>query len=493
MMSQKNSFLRRSRFLLLTSLFGLVACSDDDDLSGPQPTDATVNVQDFMWKAMNEWYFWQADVPDLADNRFANDSLYTAFLQLENDPEQFIGNILFSEDRFTFYNEDYNVLLNSLSGVSKTNGMQFFIGGLANEETDNVYGFIRNVVPGSNAAEAGLRRGDVFYAVDGQQLNDQNFSALLFGDNDTYTLSMGELDPVTRLVNPTQEQVTLTKIADFLEPPIRLSKTLDINGQKIGYLMYQRFNRNFDEELNDVFGKFVADGVTDLVLDLRYNPGGSVNTSRLLASMIYGRNEDDLYIRQRWNNKQQERFSKSQLEDYFEDQLPDGTTLNTLNLTRLFVLATGRSASASELLINGLNPYIDVIHIGDTTRGKNEFSISLVDDSDNRYRYSQSRENRIDPDNSWIIQPLVGRNENALGFLDYTAGFTPDIPIREDVFNLGQFGDANEPLLAQAIAEITGSGTVARKTLRDQPQEQLQYDTPAPGLMLLDKPLLQPE
>lgn len=473
----------------------LYSCDNDDDgiQNGetPNPTSTDVTVQNFMWQSMNLWYFWQDQVPDLADTRFTTDQEYTEFLQSESDPETFLRSLLFEDDRFTFWNEDFEVLLNSLSGISQNNGLQFFIIDLTTDNTDNLFGFVRNVIPGSDAANKGMQRGDVFYAVDGQTLTSNNFNDLLFGDNATYTLSIGELDVANRLVLPTVEEITLTKEENFQENPIRLATTLDINGQKIGYLMYRQFNSNFNQELNDAFGQFVADGVTDLVLDMRYNGGGSVNTSRLLASMIYGTNTNDLYIRQRWNSKIQPQLSDENLNDFFEDDV-NGSPLNSLNLNRVFVLGTDRTASASELVMNGLDPYIEVIHIGTTTRGKNEFSISLVDNPDRSFVYSSDSEGDINPENRWIIQPLVGRNENSVGFFDYTAGFAPDFVLVEDIFNLGTFGDPNEPMLARALEEITNvSSRNSQKAFQDQGviDDFRKFDTPLQELMILDKPI----
>src|SRR5690606_10263255 len=90
------------------------------------------------------------------------------------------------------------------------------------------------------------------------------------------------------------------------------------------------------------------------------------------------------------------------------------------------------------------------------TTGKNEFSVTFVDDLENGNVYDPTRENKINPKNHWAIQPLIGRNENADGFSDYTAGLIPDISLEEDLNNLGILGANNEPLLAKAIAEITG-------------------------------------
>jgi C-terminal processing protease CtpA/Prc len=235
-----------------------------------------------------------------------------------------------------------------------------------------------------------------------------------------------------------------------------VAKTLDVNGTKIAYLMYNGFTSGYNEQLNTVFGQFITDGATELVLDLRYNPGGSVNSSRLLASMVYGTNTSELYVKQRWNDKIQGLLKKEQLEDYFANKTDEGTSLNSLNLSKVYVLATGSSASASELVMNGLAPYVNVFHIGETTRGKNEFSVTMVDDIDNDYIYRADRENKINPSNRWAMQPLMGRNENSDGFSDYTSGLVPDVVLKEDLANLGILGDINEPLLARAIQEITG-------------------------------------
>ena len=446
--SYQNLAMKKYLFLLVGLGIFLNSCNSDDDAN--VPTD--IVVQNFMWRAMNLWYFWQGEVPNLADNRFSSDSEYTEFLQGTPDPLNFYNSIQFTEDRFSFSNEDYTTLVNGLNGISKSNGLEFGLVSFAN--SDDVFGYVRYIIPNSDAATKDIQRGDIFTRVDGQQLTTSNFRDLLFGDNDTYTLGLATISGTT--ITDTQEEVSLTKLEGLTENPVLVANTLDIGGQKIGYLMYNGFTRGFDEELNNAFGQFVADNVTDLVLDMRYNPGGSVNSSRLLASMIYGTNTNDLYIRQRWNAKIQAQFSASQLEDFFAATTNEGSVINTLNLNRVYILATNSSASASELVMNGLAPYVSVIHIGETTRGKNEFSITMVDDPDNDYIYNASRENSINPENSWAIQPLVGRNENADGFFDYTDGLVPNIILEEDFGNLGVLGNPAEPLLARALQEITG-------------------------------------
>ncbi|MFT6369876.1 MAG: carboxyl-terminal processing protease [Maribacter sp.] len=439
----------------------VISCSKDDALSipgtvNPDP-NANVEVQDFMWKAMNFWYFWQQDVPNLADDRFINTPEgvvdYTTFLGSEANPADFFDNkLLFSSDRFSFYNEDYTVLTQSLSGISRSNGLEF--GLVRFQDSQNIFGFVRYIIPGSNATTEDIQRGELFTGVDGQVLNIDNYRALLFGQNNVYTLNMAEF--IDGEVAANGKEVSLTKEEALSENPVFISKSFEINGENIGYLMYNQFTNEYDDELYAAIEALKSAGITNLVMDLRYNPGGSVNTTRLLASMIYGTNTEDLFLRKRYNEKLQTEFSKDRLEVYFTDKVGI-QTINSLGLSKLYVLTSASSASASELLINSLEPYMDVIQIGDVTRGKNEFSTTLVDDRENSYLYTPSRINKINPEVQWAIQPLLGRNENAEGFSDFTDGLVPDVQLKEDLENLGILGDLNEPLLARAIQEITAS------------------------------------
>jgi C-terminal processing protease CtpA/Prc len=455
---------RKLGLLILTIL--VLACSKSDEpIVGPkvQPiANSGAEVQDFMWKAMNYWYFWQAEVPNLADDKFPNTSEgsenYTEFLLSEEDPANFFNNKLrFSEDRFSFFNSDYRVLTNSLSGIQRSNGLKF--GLVRFRDSDDLFGYVRYIIPNSNASTKNIARGDLFTGVNGQTLTLNNYRDLLFGDENTYTLNMAESMENTIVANA--EEVTLTKEEGLQEDPILVDKIFEIQDKKIGYLMYNQFLNEFDEQLNEVFGRFKAGGVTDLVLDLRYNPGGSVRTTVLLGSMIYGTNGNDVFLNARYNAKYQKILEDNDNETrrFFADKTPAGKAINTLNLSKVYIIATGSSASASELVINGLDPYLDIVHIGETTRGKNEFSITMVDDRESNfgpYLFNPERVNQIKEGNDWAIQPLIGRNENSEGFSDYTSGFTPDIELSEDLMNLGVLGVESEPLLAKALEQITG-------------------------------------
>ena len=124
--------------------------------------------------------------------------------------------------------------------------------------------------------------------------------------------------------------------------------------------------------------------------------------------------------------------------------------LNSLNLEKLYVLTTSESASASELLINSLSSYIEIIQIGDTTTGKNVGSITVYDWIDN--------DNNKNPNHKYAMQPIVLAIANSSGFSDYTDGLKPDYILKESISQLGVLGSPGETLFSKAMNLINGNG-----------------------------------
>ena len=140
-----------------------------------------------MWRAMNLWYYWQSEVPNLADSKRQNTLTYLEYLQENPDPKTFIESLLFEEDRFTFYADDYTELTNTLAGITKSNGLEFGLV-LVAEGSDQVLMYTRYTIKGSDAELKGVQRGDLFNRVNGTVLTTANYADLLFSEADTYTL-----------------------------------------------------------------------------------------------------------------------------------------------------------------------------------------------------------------------------------------------------------------------------------------------------------------
>eukprot|EP01013_Petalomonas_cantuscygni_P025085 TRINITY_DN46914_c0_g1_i1.p1 TRINITY_DN46914_c0_g1~~TRINITY_DN46914_c0_g1_i1.p1 ORF type:complete len:496 (-),score=-35.13 TRINITY_DN46914_c0_g1_i1:68-1555(-) len=475
--------MKKHFLILLLSILALSSCSNDDDVTEElveeptteEPEEVTLDredypIQDFIYQAMNVYYLYKADIPKLADGYFTDTNEYVTYLSENPDPENFYYDELISDqDRFSFITDNYIELENSFSGVSKSNGLKFSLVRFSN--SNDIFGYVRYVAPNSNASSTIIERGDLFMEVDGTQMTINNYQTLL--NQDTYTLNLASVSDNT--VSNTGESVTLTKEEGFTENPVYIAETLDIDGQKIGYLMYNSYVSNFDGELNAAFADFKADGVTDLVLDLRYNGGGSVASAIDLASMITGQFEGDVITKQQWNAEAQAYFeleSPDNLIDRFNSTIYSETdheeAINSLNLSRLYVIGTGSTASASELTIIGLRPYIDVTTIGTTTVGKFQASATLYD-GDNFFKEN------VNPDHTYAIQPLIYTYSNANGLVGPPTGIEPDFELEEDLTNLGQLGDPDEPLLRLALDQILGKSRSTKR--RSGPAYQLVGET----------------
>jgi C-terminal processing protease CtpA/Prc len=440
--------MKKLLFLTAVLAAGLFsACQTDDE--NHVPSDLRIN--NFIWKGLNEYYLWQADVPDLADDRFANQGQLNDFLRQYPDHFEFFDHLRVdpSIDRFSVLFSDYTELEGILSGTTKNNGVDFGLRYKSGSSTD-IFGWVRYILPDSDASSKDIQRGDIFYAVNGTPLTVDNYQALLGAD--TYTLNLA--DYAGGNITPNGQSVTLTKQA-YSENPVYQATVIPQGSHNIGYLVYNGFYPDFETQLNNAFAQFQAQGVTDLVLDLRYNSGGSIDTARRLASMVTGQFNGQVFARESWNAKAQAYFEANNpagLTDSFTDALGNGTAINSLNLTKVYILTSKSTASASELVINGLAPYIDVVQIGDNTVGKNVGSITMYDSPD----FSK---HNVNPDHKYAMQPIVLKLVNAAGFGDYQVnGLTPDVPLTESLGNLPPLGDLGEPLLASAINLITASG-----------------------------------
>lgn len=424
--------------LLICCSISFTSCFED--LDDNIQISTTLDIQNFIYRGLNYFYLYKEDTAELANDAFANQSELNGFLDNFNSPEGLFDYLLSVQDRFSILVDDYFELENALNGISLSNGMEF---GLVSypDQSGNVFGYVRYVIPNTSADSEGLERGIIFNTIDGQQITESNYADLL--SPISYTIGLAVFDGEN--ISSTGETKTLMK-AEITENPILISRTLDVNNQKIGYLMYNAFTRSYGSDLNAAFGQFKSDGITDLILDLRYNGGGSVENATDLASMITGQFNGQIFYTEQWNSDRQGEYAAPGM---FDNTIQNGEPTNSLNLSKVYVLTTKRSASASELVINGLDPYIQVIQVGGTTTGKFQASFLLYDAPAPNFSKSQAN-----PGHTYAMLPLVFKTVNAAGYTDYIDGLTPEIELNEDYSNLGTLGEIDEPLLQAALDDI---------------------------------------
>lgn len=443
--------------LIALSLICLTSCFEDRDDNAISASE----INDFVWKGMNAVYLYKDEIPDLANDRFSTNQEYATYLNSYFAPEELFESLIYDRqnvDRFSIITSDYIALNQQLNGVFKTNGLEFnfyYVPG----STTEVFGIIRLVLNNSPASSQGLQRGQIVYAVDGTNLTESNLSQLF--NQDTYTLNFADyndngtpdnVDDDTIVPNSTSS--SLTKVA-YNENPVHQTAIIDVDGENVGYLVYNGFNINFVDQLNAAFEEFQANNVQHLVLDLRYNPGGRVDVASYLGSMITGQFNGQVFSKLVYNSDLQELNSNYNFANNYS-----GNSINSLNLNKVYILTTSRTASASELVINSLGSYIDVVQIGDFTTGKTQASVTIYDSPD-------LGPSNINPNHFYAMQPLVANSINVNDEAVPGNGLTPDITVIETPRNFGTLGDINEPLLAAAIADIQGIGRYNFNTEHD--------------------------
>ena len=431
--------------LLLAVALTFTNCFEDND----DNAIATSEINDFIWKAMNATYLYKYNVDDLLNSRFSSDDEYTNYLNGFSTPESIFESLRYDPlDPFSVLTPNYINFLQGQEGTTLTNGVEFNFH-LNPQDPTQIIGVVRLVLPGGNGNQQGLLRGQIFDAVDDIPLTDSNYTNFL--SQNSYTLNFanyndnGTPQVDDDIIESTPNSMSLTKEL-YSENPIFLSNVIDVDGENVGYLMYNQFNNNFDNDLNAVFSQFQASNIQHLVLDLRYNPGGSVNTASLLGSMVTNDFNGNIFSKLVYNDDLQQNNTNFNFVDSF-----DGNAINSLNLDKIYVLTSRSSASASELVINSLDVYIDVVQIGKNTRGKTQASITLFDSPG-------FGPNDINPNHTYALQPLIANSINANDGAVPSTGIIPDIDLIEVARNYGILGDINEPLFAAALLDIQGLG-----------------------------------
>ncbi len=416
---------------------------DDDDIPGAAVNEAHQYVNQWVRDNMQYWYLWNDEIPENIDRNL--------------NPKVYFQSLLHKDDRFSWIQDDYQELVNALQGISREAGYEFVLY-RENPNSDHVVLQIVYTKPESPAETAGLKRGDLVSRINGQQLTTTNYRTLLNEIRQNHTLTVQPLRIDRENFGPAQE-ISVAAV-EYAENPNYLHKVLEVDGKKIGYFVYNFFASGtqeepgkYDAETDAIFATFSTQGITELVIDLRFNSGGSESAANNLASLVCrGITASSIFLKRQYNDIVQQdilndpNLGEDFLTSYFS--VKANNVGSQLSSGRVYILTSARTASASELIINALRPFMEVFLIGETTYGKNVGSITL---------YAED-----DPKNTWGLQPIVVKVYNSLGQSDYGAGFVPDVLHPDNGMLLYPLGDPREALLAAAIAQITGTATTAR-------------------------------
>lgn len=397
-------------FLASMALSGCILDADDSDqLSYEQCSIPDANNQ--LYDYMESDYFWYQDL-----SQTFNPEAY-------GDVKEALAGLRVSQDRFSFAmtDEEYEDYRNSV----------FFGYGFSHTRAENNDGLvIRYVFDEGSAALNGLRRGDTITAVDGKSMA----TILTEVDAGTNTLSdvfgpntEGHSIEVT-FTKPDNSEVTATFTKGSIQANTVMATevkeiTVGEETKKVGYLVFDSFDSRSESELNQAFNHFADEQIDEMILDVRYNGGGLIRVAKQLSTQIAGDAvENQVFVRYVHNDKLSGQNSTS----YFSL----GQGIEKMNLDKVIVLTTGGSCSASELVINALTPFVEVVTVGERTCGKpvGMYPSQICDH---------------------VVFAINFQTQNAEGDGDYYDGLDVDCPVNDVV--TGDWGVDSDPLLAEGL------------------------------------------
>ena len=448
---------------LIVVIFGIIICLPNckKDLTDPDEGDttdviseATKYVNNWIWDVMNQYYLWNIYIPQNLDP------------DTEKDPENFFEKLLYSKDRFSWIYDDYEGLMDQYNGVAKSTGYSPAFGRFSN--TEGVFIIVEYVYPGSPADIAGLRRGDIILEINNVSLNMGNYLRLYNSLSQTVTL--GQFNGTS--ISLTDIKISMTAEVIALDPSIYY-EIKEIGGHKIGYLVYVEFTSGKDREylysLGEIFDTFSVAGITDLIVDFRYNPGGDDKAAGYFASAIAPASvvqNHDVLVRFEYNSSLYKYFLDNEGSDSPHLVYRFSDTANYFNLSKVYFLTTGGTASACEFTISGLYPYrdvMDVVLVGENTYGKYTGAWIIPDLAE-------------PPKHNWALVPTVMKYANKDGFTDFDEGLVADIKVEDDLINAVPFGSLNDSVLYKAVEDIVGSAQMPAKkaSIKHVPYERLE-------------------
>jgi C-terminal processing protease CtpA/Prc len=426
--------INRLLTILVLAISLLTACKKTDvsntHTPTPTPTPTPVSVavdpekiKDSVLLYTKDIYLWYNQIPSTFNARSYEDpvKIMTAIRQysIESGFSNPVDRWSFAMKKTEWDNMSggLGATFNSTNAEDGDFGLRVFF----NSEGDLR---VKSVERESPAGLAGIRRSWRITKLNGNtNITTSNSTIIVDAVYNSTQTSFTFIKPDSSTVN-----ITLNA-AHYKEHPVVLDSVYTINSKKIGYLVFNSFlgdTIEINNEFNRLFSKFASQNISDVVVDLRYNGGGYVSVQEKLANyLISSSSNSKLMMKQQYNDKQPN-YNRS---TFFKK-------IGSLNLSRVFFIVANGTASASELLINNLKPYMEVKLIGPSnTHGKPVGFFPI-------------------PVGEWYIFPVSFRTTNANGSGNYFSGFPPDAKVNDGLTR--DWGDVTESCLASAVKFITG-------------------------------------
>lgn len=438
--------MKRTAFyrLIYGTVISLTLMACGEDRSGEYY--ALIASKTWIYETMQQNYLFYEDIP-------AEESL--DFFQT---PENFLKNAASSRDQKngTLFSHIDSVNVSRALSSSPTFGYE---AALIRTGSGDYAIRVLYTQPGSPAEEAGLKRGDWIIAANNKKIGSGDYSKYVSAPTQSYTFTLGNYNGegfdtlgVTGIPAPRYIEETNLMKTSFITAGNRTA----------AYILYNSFGADDTETLQNMFVEIAARQPNDIILDLRYNPGGYVSTSQLLSTLLAPQNAmGQTFLNMTYNDK----IAKTESYLFEPSLIPGGTPLAYENL---YIITSNNTASASEIVINCLRPYLKerLLQVGTATFGKNVAQSLFTDE--------QSPQLEL-----WLTTAYLS---NAEGFQDYfDNGLQPDYELAENYAGeLGELGTAEDMLLAPVFTRMaTGSfpagEDTATETTRSNPNVEVTH------------------
>lgn len=421
-------------------------------------------VNTFAANCMHTYYLWSDEIASSLDA-----------WDVHEDPIAKVEAIRYKDasghevDKWTMITDDFSSFSSSVSGVNTTYGCSLALYYYDSQKT-TVCAVVRYTSADSPASKAGLKRGDTIVKVAGQTMTEENYRSLIY-DSFLYA-------PSTELVLEDGRQINM-KAVEMYEDPVLVMKTFDCGAKKVGYLVYNRFTLDSWKRLIEASDFFRSEGVSELILDMRYNPGGYVKAEETLASMLAPEEavksgsvfETSVYnslLTKEIGNSESKFTSKFNFSSGGH-QYSYSTEGKNMGLEKIYVILTSGSASASESIVVGLMPYVPIEIIGQQSGGK--YCTGLMysasewyDDYKSAFEADEYTAGKRYTAN-WGMYVMIARYADKDGNTPCMPdGFVPDVPVDDVPYEPYELGDEREAMLRVALQRA------GKKDLAERPQ-----------------------